>query len=212
MLRREAKPEKTKKTKTTRAAHGPFSQETNQRLWEALRARRLEIAKAQGVPPYVVFHDATLSEMIARRPQTLDEFALISGIGERKLAAYGEDFLQVILAHPREDDKDAPVTDTAAETLRLFRLGLDIPAIAARRGLKETTIYSHLTQAIASGELKLSDVVPLDEEDLARIREALRANDGPALKPVFEALGGRYSYEMLRCVQAVETDATLRLK
>jgi ATP-dependent DNA helicase RecQ len=209
MLRRETKPEKTKKTKTTRAAHGPFSQETDQRLWEALRARRLEIAKTQGVPPYVVFHDATLSEMVAQRPQSLAELAHISGIGERKLAAYGEDFLEVILAHPRDDDKDASVTDTAAaaETLRLFRLGLDIPAIAARRGLKETTIYSHLAQAIASGEIKLREVVPLDEEDLAHIREALHANGGQALKPVFEALGERYSYEVLRCVRAERVNA-----
>ena len=202
MLRRETKPEKTKKTKTTRAAHGPFSQETDQRLWEALRARRLEIAKTQGVPPYVVFHDATLTEMVARRPQTLEDLAHISGIGERKLAAYGEDFLEVILARVRDDGKDASVTDTAAETLQLFRLGLDIPAIATRRGLKETTLYNHLTQAIASGEIKLCEVVPLDEEELDRIREALRANGGQAFKPVFEALGGRYSYEVLRCVRA----------
>ncbi|MCL4316415.1 MAG: DNA helicase RecQ [Gammaproteobacteria bacterium] len=203
MLRCEAKPEKTKKPKTTRAARGPFSQETNQRLWEALRARRLEIAKAQGVPPYVVFHDATLTEMIARCPQTLEELAHISGIGERKLAAYGEDFLEVILAHAREDGKDTPVTGTAAETLRLFRLGLDIPAIATRRSLKEATIYSHLALAIASGEIKLREVVPLDEEELARIRAALREHGGQALKPVFEALCGRYSYEVLRCMQAM---------
>ena len=207
MLRREAKPEKTKKTKPTRAARGPFSQETDQRLWEALRARRLEIAKAQGVPPYVVFHDATLSEMVERRPQTLEGLAHISGIGERKLAAYGEEFLEIILAHTREDCKDAPVTDAAAETLRLFRLGLYIPAIAARRGLKESTIYNHLTLAIASGEIKLREVVPLDEEELERIREALRASGAQALKPVFEALGGQYSYEVLRCVRAERVNA-----
>ncbi|MBI3343597.1 MAG: DNA helicase RecQ [Gammaproteobacteria bacterium] len=204
MLRRETKPEKTKKTKTTRAARGPFSQETDQRLWEALRARRLEIAKAQGVPPYVVFHDATLTEMIARRPQTLEELAHITGIGERKLAAYGEDFLEIIRAHARDDDKDAAVSDTAAETLRLLRLGLDIPAIATRRGLKESTLYNHLALAITSGEIKLREVVPLDEEELTRIRAALHANGGQALKPVFETLGGRYSYGMLQCVRAAE--------
>ncbi|MCL4316417.1 MAG: helix-turn-helix domain-containing protein [Gammaproteobacteria bacterium] len=135
--------------------------------------------------------------------QTLEELAHISGIGERKLAAYGEDFLEVILAHVREDGKDTPVTGTAAETLRLFRLGLDIPAIATRRSLKEATIYSHLALAIASGEIKLREVVPLDEEELARIRAALREHGGQALKPVFEALCGRYSYEVLRCMQAM---------
>ena len=100
MLRRDAKPEKAKKTKTTREARTPFSRESDQHLWEALRARRLELARSQGVPPYVVFHDATLAAMVERRPQTLAELARISGVGERKLAAYGEDFLRVIVAHP----------------------------------------------------------------------------------------------------------------
>jgi ATP-dependent DNA helicase RecQ len=59
-----------------------------------------------------VFHDATLTEMVARRPRTLSEFADISGVGERKLAAYGEDFLGVIRAHAEENE---PVTDNAAE-------------------------------------------------------------------------------------------------
>jgi ATP-dependent DNA helicase RecQ len=99
MLRRDAKPEKTKKTKTTREARTPFTLENDQRLWEALRARRLELARSQGVPPYVVFHDATLAAMVERLPQTLAELAHISGVGERKLAAYGEDFLKVISAH-----------------------------------------------------------------------------------------------------------------
>ena len=202
MLRRDTRPEKANKGKTTRAARSPFGNEASQRLWEALRARRLELAKAQGVPPYVVFHDATLTEMVERRPRTLAEFTSISGIGERKLAAYGEDFLAVIRAHADQNGKDALVTDTAAETVQLLRSGLDIPAIAARRGLKEATIYNHLTLAIASGEIKLREVVPLEEEELGRIRAAFAACGNQALKPVFEALGGRYSYEILRCVQA----------
>jgi len=101
MLRRETKPEKKtrKAVPRTRAA---FTNETGSVLWEALRARRLQLAKAQGVPPYVVFHDATLAAMAERRPQTLSEFAEISGVGERKLAAYGKHFLEVILAHVGE--------------------------------------------------------------------------------------------------------------
>ncbi|MCL5669055.1 MAG: DNA helicase RecQ [Gammaproteobacteria bacterium] len=100
MLRRETRP----KTKKTKAARGAFTSPSGSALWEALRALRLQLARTQGVPPYVVFHDATLTEMIARRPQTLEQLAHISGVGERKLAAYGADFLQVILAHPRDED------------------------------------------------------------------------------------------------------------
>ncbi len=100
MLRREAKVEKTKKTAAR--ARTAFANTADSSLWEALRARRRQLALDQGVPPYVVFHDATLTEMIERRPRTLNEFAEISGVGERKLAAYGKEFLDIILAHTRQ--------------------------------------------------------------------------------------------------------------
>ncbi|MDX1434857.1 MAG: DNA helicase RecQ [Gammaproteobacteria bacterium] len=68
-------------------------------LWEALRRRRLELARAQGVPPYVVFHDTTLTELASRRPTTLAAMAGITGVGESKLERYGETFLEVIREH-----------------------------------------------------------------------------------------------------------------
>ncbi|MBI3546066.1 MAG: DNA helicase RecQ, partial [Gammaproteobacteria bacterium] len=102
MLRREIKVEKTKKTAAARARTA-FTSTADSSLWEALRARRRQLALDQGVPPYVVFHDATLTEMIERRPRNLNEFAEISGVGERKLAAYGKEFLEIILAHTRQE-------------------------------------------------------------------------------------------------------------
>lgn len=68
-------------------------------LFEALRERRKAIAAENAIPPYVIFHDSTLREMTARRPATLAEMSLISGVGDAKLAKYGQDFLDVILAH-----------------------------------------------------------------------------------------------------------------
>lgn len=65
-------------------------------LFGLLRAKRLELAKAQNVPPYVIFHDKTLQGMAAARPTTLGELAGISGVGEAKLARYGQAFLEVI--------------------------------------------------------------------------------------------------------------------
>jgi ATP-dependent DNA helicase RecQ len=64
--------------------------------WEALRARRKELADQQGVPPYVIFHDATLMEMLERKPQNLDELSTINGVGAAKLDKYGEAFLEVV--------------------------------------------------------------------------------------------------------------------
>jgi ATP-dependent DNA helicase RecQ len=69
-------------------------------LFEKLRARRLELAKAQNVPPYVIFHDRTLMEMAAQRPRSVAGLAAIPGVGEAKLARYGEAFMEIIKGHP----------------------------------------------------------------------------------------------------------------
>ena len=69
-----------------------------QSMWDELRALRTQLAKQQGVPPYVVFHDATLLAMLRALPANEDELATISGVGEAKLKRYGRDFLAVINA------------------------------------------------------------------------------------------------------------------
>ena len=69
-------------------------------LWDSLRDVRGRIAREQGVPAYVIFHDATLLAMLRERPQTLDALAAISGVGERKLARYGEAFLAALGGPP----------------------------------------------------------------------------------------------------------------
>ena len=65
-------------------------------LFEALRAKRRALAEDVGVPPYVIFHDATLREMAVTKPTNIHALGRISGVGARKLEAYGEDFLSVI--------------------------------------------------------------------------------------------------------------------
>ena len=69
-----------------------------QPLWNALRTLRTQLAREQGVPPYVVFHDATLLAMLRARPCDEDALAQVSGVGEAKLKRYGHDFLAVINA------------------------------------------------------------------------------------------------------------------
>ncbi|MEH3035162.1 MAG: DNA helicase RecQ [Sphingomonas adhaesiva] len=68
-------------------------------LFEALRACRRDLAKEAGVPPYVIFHDSALREMAALRPASASALGRISGIGQRKLDAYGAAFLKVIADH-----------------------------------------------------------------------------------------------------------------
>ena len=97
-LRRDAAPAKRKTSKVERGARvrEAFAGANEDPLWLALKARRMELAREQGVPPYVIFHDSTLLEILNRKPQTLNEMGQISGVGQAKLARYGEAFLEVV--------------------------------------------------------------------------------------------------------------------
>jgi ATP-dependent DNA helicase RecQ len=91
-LRVSKKPRRERKSTLLSLA----SSAMDQALFERLRAKRIELAKAQSVPPYVIFHDKTLAEMATRRPRSVVELAGIPGIGAAKLGRYGDAFLAVI--------------------------------------------------------------------------------------------------------------------
>ncbi len=71
-------------------------------LWERLRALRLELAQRQNLPPYVIFGDITLRELVQYRPRDLDEMSQISGVGAVKQERYGVAFLAALAAHAAE--------------------------------------------------------------------------------------------------------------
>lgn len=73
----------------------------DQPLYAALKATRLTLARAQGVPPYVIFHDKTLHQMTLIQPETLEDMSLVHGMGERKIEQYGRIFLEAIAAHKK---------------------------------------------------------------------------------------------------------------
>ncbi|WP_152206608.1 DNA helicase RecQ [Marinobacter changyiensis] len=87
-----------KSRKTAGAGSKVKDQITDHVGWEALRACRKTLAEEQGVPPYVIFHDTTLFEILERRPQCLEELAGVSGVGAAKLERYGEAFLKALAA------------------------------------------------------------------------------------------------------------------
>ncbi|MCP3732634.1 DNA helicase RecQ [Sphingomonas sp. MG17] len=89
-----AEPERGGRKKRGEAAASLAEADTP--LFEALRAKRRELAEAASVPPYVIFHDSVLREMAVRRPQDRATLATLIGVGERKLDAYGDAFLAVI--------------------------------------------------------------------------------------------------------------------
>ena len=70
--------------------------EADHALFATLKAARMELAKEQGVPPYYIFNDKTLRDMVLMKPDSMDSMALVHGIGERKLEKYGKMFLEII--------------------------------------------------------------------------------------------------------------------
>jgi len=203
MLRKDLQPEKVKGSKT---AGREFSNNQSSLLWNVLRAKRKAIADAQDVPPYVIFHDATLMAMLEAKPTNRQQMAMLSGIGERKLELYADDFLAVIHEFT-EPTPSGPIglSDTTEETVALFRLGYNVEKIAQQRGLQETTIFGHLAQSVEQGQLALQDVVELPEQEITEIKQAildLSEAHNAAVKPVFDHFEGRYSYGILRCIRA----------
>ena len=97
-LRRDAEVVKQKISKAGRGANAKeiYSAVSEDPLWYLLKAKRTELAREQGVPPYVIFHDSTLLEILNRRPNNIDEMSQISGVGQAKLDRYGDAFLQVL--------------------------------------------------------------------------------------------------------------------
>jgi len=86
---------KVAKSGFSKVAQRSFANPSEEALWQKLKAKRTELAKEQGVPPYVIFHDSTLEEMIKTRPQSLAQLKGIGGVGQTKLERYGEQFIAV---------------------------------------------------------------------------------------------------------------------
>ena len=199
LLRKESK-----RAKSARKGRKTYNTDktANNTLWEALRNCRKTLAEENNVAPFMIFHDAALTEMLERQPTNHEQFLRINGVGESKLEKYGDAFLKVISEHI--DNEEKGTTDTITESLLLFRSGLNAEKIAEQRSLTATTVYSHLASCIEQGELKLNDVVQLEQQAIDLIHETLLSTgDGSKkLKPVYDALDGLFDYNTLRCVQA----------
>ncbi len=98
-LRRDNEVVKRKVSKAGRGANAKeaYVAVSEDPLWYLLKDKRTELARDQGVPPYLIFHDSTLLEFLNRRPTNLSQMANISGVGQAKLERYGEAFLQVLI-------------------------------------------------------------------------------------------------------------------
>jgi ATP-dependent DNA helicase RecQ len=103
-LYREVRPPVQKRRRGASAAGGPpVPADVDRDLFDLLRDLRLRLARERGVPPYVIFHDTTLRDMVQRRPKTIDDLHEVYGVGARKAADFGDAFLDAIRTFHRPE-------------------------------------------------------------------------------------------------------------
>jgi len=134
-------------------------------LFEELRNLRKQLADTQGVPPYIVFGDATLVQMARDKPVDEQELLAITGVGQHKLEKYGHDFLDAIAAYCVVNGETAThLSPALRDTWQAYREGLDLDAIASRRGLSLQEAARQLLTLMEAGQ-------PVESEQLIAARK-----------------------------------------
>ncbi|MCY1492507.1 ATP-dependent DNA helicase RecQ [compost metagenome] len=202
-LRRDLKPQQAAKSSGKSSASQLVRGEEREQ-WEALRSLRRKLAEEHAVPPYVIFPDATLLEMLRSQPRSLGELAQVSGVGARKLERYGEAFLEVLSGAGAGEEAPRVVSDLRHELVSLARAGMTPAQIASQLRCSEKNVYSLLAEAIGRQQLSLEQALDLPEELLGEIQEAFLDGDGelPAAAELVELFAGRVPEGVLHCVRA----------
>ncbi len=187
-------------------------------LFEHLRLLRNEHAAEASVPAYIVFGDDALRDMARRRPTSLESFRQCKGVGDKKLADYGEEFTtaihdycvensldtnvgpEVVKPVRNSDDSDGPaLTAGAMASFKLFRAGKSLGEVAAEMGRANSTVVGYLNQFLTHHSV--IDPTPWVEPKIARrIEGAIESVGLKGLKPIYEQLGGEVSYDEIRIV------------
>ncbi len=166
-------------------------------LIDDLRKMRRALAAAENIPPYMIFNDSVLEEMVKKQPLNEAQFLEISGFTQFKFDRYGQELLAMIRRNVRSVNPSA--LSTQAETFRLFQQGLSPEAIAEKRVLQINTVYSHLAAAYQDGaDIDLTQFVT--EQECEQVEKAVAALEGDAtkLKPIFEYLKEAVPYHKIR--------------
>lgn len=194
---------------TLKAAEAPVkvrrevTSNPNDELFNLLRKVRRDFSLAENVPAYAIFSDATLKEMVDEKPITESDLLLISGVGEHKLAKYGNAFLNTIIDFTNSNSSKKNKANTYIETLTLYQQNIPLEEIAKIRGLALTTIFSHIAQLYINGDINnLSKFI--NEEEVVLVKSAIKVvGKNTAMKPIFEHLKEAVPYHKIRLAMAV---------
>ncbi len=193
VLKTEASPRKTKSNMRSVS-------ESDQALWQALRALRKSLADQQGVPAYTVFHDATLMDMVEQKPQSREQFSMISGVGARKLEKYADDFLAILNGQSLNQSDHSGLLKN--KVMALHKSGVPAANIASELEVPREEVYKIFAVKIRQGFLSLRDVVNLSENSIQKVAQLLAQNKSNSLEKIYEELGGSISKGEIRCIKA----------
>ncbi len=168
-------------------------------LFEQLRQLRKQIAQKKGIPPYLIFSDASLEEMAARRPTSAEDFLDISGVGQKKLYDFGKLFMKKIEQYiiSKSNSGVKIKGSTYLITYNLYKEGISPEDIAVKRGIHSSTIYSHLIHLYEKGE-DINIEQYISKRDLNSIKELYKKNSKITPKEIFDYNEGNLEYYMIR--------------
>ena len=174
-------------------------------LREFLREWRKNAAREKMVAAFVVMHDSTLEDLCHRKPRTLQELRAVSGMGEKKCEAYGEQILQALRRFENGEraskEWHSRPSSPSQETLDLLEKGHSFEEIAQIRGRKLSTVVSLIADLVEKGELPLGPdwVHPIHAE---KIRQSAAKLGLDLLRPIKDSLPEEITYEQIRLVVA----------
>lgn len=171
-------------------------------LFEKLRKLRKQIADRNSLAPYMVFADSSLKLMAQVRPQTLIDFANLSGVNEYKAQQYGTNFIKAIIEFSELHKSPVKIPSTSQmTTLELHQQGLDVENIAKQRDFSRSTITNHLSELMEMKQPVILNKLVEVEKQAAIIKSIKQVGD-LSLKTIKESLDENYSYDEIKLVRS----------
>lgn len=198
-------------------------------LMSILKAERKLLADNANLPPYAIFSDRTLNEMAYYFPHSEQSLLQINGIGQAKLDKYGQHFLALIFEYCQTNNlkeventraatqvsasKSNPSSAGAAslstksiEIAKAFEMGQSIDKVSQQFKVKANTVYQHLYKYVQEGQQLsnpqyLLEQCELSQSEIEEVLVAFKAHSAERLRPVYEQLNERVSYEKLHLLR-----------
>lgn len=207
VLQKDPKPKsKQKRAEVTSTKHP--------KLFEELRELRNILAHSENVSHYQIFTQKSLFEMCEYFPLTDSELRKINGMGKVRVQKYGAEILDVIKKYATDNNLESNISkgftqsetltkkkeDTKKVSLKLYKNGKTIGEIAKERGLTKNTIEGHLASFITSGEIKITDLMPV--EKFNKLKRIMKTNEFEGFTDLKNKIDDEFTYNELRLVNA----------